>query len=358
MADARKLLMLVPYPIEALNNAPMVRAYNMYHALKEEMTTILIQGSKWQTILPEVKQILKKEDIGYVYIEAMASDLTLLDRLLLDHLRKKGALLFPFIRDLYWRFPGTLEPRESNSKIVTLKKIARGKLRLYGERELNYYLKNATALLFPSLLAADTIDFPEKYALPPAGDASRCLKPEIPKNKNITFVGGISPKMGIDILMKAMAIVVKECPEAHCTIVGHGNEEIINRWKSEKYVIFLTDKTYKDMPQILSDTYAVVIPCPRIPHNDFAMPLKLFDYMSFGRPIIATNCTAMANFIKENDIGVITDDNPESLAKGIIELLSNRDSAIKYGRNAFSAVKNKHSWKHRARQLTEIMQKY
>ena len=358
MANARKLLMLVPYSIETMNNAPKVRAYNMYNELKEEIPTILIQGSKWKRILSEIKQILKREDIGYIYIEAMGSDLTLSDWLFLNHLKRRGALLFPFIRDLYWRFPGTLKSKESNSKLGTLKKIARGKLHLYDERELNYYLRNATALLFPSLLVADTIDFLEKYALPPAGDAARCLNPEIPENKNIAYVGGISPKMGIDVLMKAMAIVVKECPDAHCTIVGHGDEEIINTWKGKDYVTFLTDKTYKDIPAILSTTYAVVMPLPRITYNDFAMPLKLFDYMSCGRAIIATNCTAQANFITGNNIGIITNDNPESLAKGILILLDNRDLAIKYGRNALSAIQNKHSWKHRARALIEIMQKY
>ena len=358
MAGNKKLLMLVPYSIDVMNSAPAVRAYNMYNALKEEMPATLICGSKWERALLELRQAFKREPVAYVYIEAMGSDLTLCDHLFLNCLKRRGVLLFPFIRDLYWRFPGMVNRKYSSSKVAAFKRSVRAHIRLYDEKELKYYLRNATALLFPSLLMADTIDFPKKYALPPGGDASRCLNPELPQNKNITFVGGISPKMGIDILMEAMAIVVKECPEAHCTIVGHGDEEIINRWKDKKYVTFLTNKIHKDIPEILSNAYAVAIPRPGIPHNNFAMPLKLFDYMSCARPIIATNCTAMANFITENDIGIITNDNPESLAKGILKLLNSRDLAIKYGRNALSAIQNKHSWKHSARALIEIMQKY
>jgi len=358
MKLAKKLLMLVPYSIDAMNNAPRVRAFNMYNALKEEMPTVLIQGGKWERMVAEVKQILKKEDIGYVYIEAMASDLSLFDRIFLNYLRRRHILLFPFIRDLYWRFPGSLEATEPKSKLAALKKMARGKLHLYDEKELDYYLKNAAALLFPDMLMADTVDFPDKYALPPAGDASRCLNPEIPENRNVTFIGGISPAMGIDILMNAMAIVVKECPDAHCTIIGRGDEEIIDRWKDRGYATFLANKTYKEIPDILASTYTTVIPRPRITHNNITIPLKLFDYMSCGRPIIATHCTAMANFIRENEIGIITEDNTESLARGIIELLTNRDLAVRCGRNALSAVKNKHSWKHRARELIRIMEMY
>ena len=369
MSSNIKLLMFVPYSIGRMDNAPKIRAYNMYHALKDIVDVTLvsrpipdqgilkslgskIKGVNWicstyGQMLSEIIQLIQKKEINCVYIEALASKLRNFDYIFLNALKKKNIPIFPFIRDLYWKYPGTLKQNKRTDKWFK-----------YCQREYEWYINNATALLFPSRIMADTVDFPDKYVLPPAGDVSRCLNQEIPENKNITFVGGISPKMGVDILMEAMEIVVKEHPDAYCTIAGHGDKEIINKWKNKNYVTFLTDKTYKDIPDILSNTYATVIPRPRIPHNDFAMPLKLFDYMSSGRPIIATNCTAQANFIKENDIGIVTDDSPESLAEGILKLLDNRNLAERYGKNAFFAIKNKHSWMHRAKELIRIVEKY
>ena len=249
-----KLLMFVPYSINRMDSAPSIRAYNLYHALKvcADVNVTLVSPPIWDSdtfksmfskingwdllfsiygrMLSAMIQWIKKRKIDYVYIEALATSLYRFDYIFLNALKKKDIPIFPYIRDLYWQYPGTLKPEKKWFK--------------YSQREYDWYLKNAAALLFPSKIMSDTVDFPEKYVLSPAGDASRCLNREIPDNKNITFIGGISPKMGIEILMEAMTIVVKEYPDAHCTIIGHGDKEIINKWKNKDYVTFITDKTY------------------------------------------------------------------------------------------------------------------
>ena len=367
MSGKHKLLMFVPYTINRMDSAPSIRAYNMYQALKvcADVNVTLVSPPMWNStafkaigskikgwdlifsiygrMLSETIQQIKKRKIDYVYIEGLATSLYRFDYIFLNALKKKGVPLYPYIRDLYWQYPGTLQYEKKWFK--------------YSQREYGWYRKNATALLFPSKLMSDTVNFPEKYVLPPAGDASRCLNREIPDTKNITCVAGLSPKLGIDILLDAMAIVIKAHPDAHCTIVGHGDRKYIEEGKNMGYVTFITDKAYEDIPRILANSYATVIPHPIIPHNDFAMPVKLFDYMSSGRPIIATNCAAQAKFIKENDIGIITDDNPESLAEGILKLLDNRALTVRYGENALLSLKNKHSWDHRAKELIRIMGK-
>ena len=368
MSSNTKLLMFVPYSINRMDSAPSIRAYNLYLALKDiaDVNVTLVSPPIWDSnafksmsfkikgwdflfsiygrMLSEMIHWIKKKKIDYVYIESLATSLYRFDYIFLNALKKKDIPIFPYIRDLYWKYEGTLKLEKKWFE--------------YSQREYDWYLKNATALLFPSKLMSDTIEFPEKYVLPPAGDASRCLNREISDNKNITFISGISPGIGIEILMKAMGIVINEYPDAHCTIVGRGDQEIIDKWENKDYVTFITDKTYKDIPDILSNTYATIIPHPRTPYNDFAMSFKIFDYMSSGRPIVATNCTEQAKFIKENDVGIITDDNPDSLAEGVLKLIENRDLAMRYGKNAFLAVKNKHSWEHRAKELIKIMEKY
>lgn len=368
MKGDTKLLMFVPYSTNRMNSAPCVRAYNMYHALKvcADVNVTLVSPPMWNStafksigskirgwdllfsiygrILSEMIQRIKKRKIDYVYIEGLATSLYSFDYVFLNALKKKNMPIFPYIRDLYWQYEGTLKPEKKWFK--------------YSQMEYDWYLKNATALLFPSKLMADTVNFLEKYVLPPAGDASRCLKSEIPDTKNITFISAISPMMGIDILMEAMEIVVTEHPDAHCTIVGRGDNEIIEKWKNKNYVTFATDKTYNDIPHILANTYAGVIPHPIMPYHDFGMPVKLFDFMSSGRPIVATKCSERTKFINDNDIGIITDDNPESLAEGILKLLDNRALAVRYGKNALLSVTNNHSWDHRAKELIRIMETF
>jgi glycosyltransferase involved in cell wall biosynthesis len=285
--------------------------------------------------------------IDYMYVEALASPLYFYDYRFMDFIKKNNVPIFPFIRDLYWKYPGSLKETRWNKAWFN-----------HCEDELQWYLKNATEMLFPSDEMTSAVDFENKSILPPAGDPSRCLDPHLPSEKTVTFVGGISQKMGIDILVKAMEIVIQEHPDAQCNIVGNGDMDIINHFSKKTYISHLPNRTYFDVPQILADSDLTVIPRPNIPHNDFAIPVKLFDYMSSGRPVVATNCQSTAKFIQNEQIGIVTEDNPGSLAEGITYMFDNPDIAQKYGDNALYSVKTKHSWKNRAESLLEIMSKY
>lgn len=368
MSSNIKLLMFVPYSIDRnrMNSAPSIRAYNMYHALKDVTDVTLLSRPTWGSVhviskirgwnwllstngrmLSEMALLTRKSEFDYVYIEAFGIKLFNFDYIFLNALKKKNILIFPFIRDLYWKYPGTMKQNKHTDKWSK-----------DCQREYNWYLKNSTALLFPTEIMVDTVDFPDKYALPPAGDTSRCSNEELPDTKNVLYLGDIFPRSGMDILMEAMKkYVLKEYPDASCTIVGTGDIEMINKWKHEKWLRLRTGN-YWDMPEIMSKAYLATIPRYTGGFLDIAIPLKLFDYMSAGRPIVATDCLATAKFIRETEIGIITQDTAESLAEGIIKLFDDPDLAKKMGRNAISAVRSKHSWKHRARELIRIMEKY
>lgn len=367
MSSNIKLLMFVPYSIDRnrMDSAPSIRAYNMYHALKDITDVTLLSRPTWGPVpviskirgwnwllstsgrmLSEIVQLIKKNEIDYVYIEAFGIKLLNFDYLFLNALKRKNIPVFPFIRDLYWKYPGTMKQNKQPDK--SSKDC---------QKEYDWYIKNSTALLFPTEIMADTVDFPEKYALPPAGDPSRCLSEELPDNKNIVYLGDIFPRSGMDILMDAMKkYVLKEHPEASCTVVGTGDVEMITKWRHEKWLRLRTGN-YWDMPEIMSRAYLATIPRYIGGFLDITIPLKLFDYMSAGRPIVATDCLATAKFIRETEIGIVTKDTAESLAEGIIKLFDDRDLAKKMGGNAISAVRSKHSWHHRAQRLIQIMER-
>ncbi|MDY0278035.1 MAG: glycosyltransferase [Acholeplasma sp.] len=369
MKELKHILFFVPYPIGPMNSAPKVRAYNIYKELSSISEVTLISGSLTgilsllypnrtdiknltnnNRITSEIKYFRDIEfinSIDYVYIESLASPLFFPDYKFLNLLKKKNIPIFPFIRDLYWKYPGSL-------KETLMRKFWYNRC----ENELEWYLKNASGMLFPSADMAEVVDFDNKFLLPPAGDPSLCINRQLPMNKNITFIGGISKKMGIDILSEAMDVVIKKHPDAHCTIVGNGDNNIIQEWCRKPYITHIPDLSYFDIPKILANSDIAVIPRPNIAHNGFALPVKLFDYMSSNRPIVATNCPSMAQFIINEEVGIITEDDPKPLAEGIIYLLDNPEIAQKYGNNAYNSIVTKHSWNQRAKSLLEVMNNF
>lgn len=354
-----RLLFFAPYQLTPMNNAPKIRAFNLYTSLRKYCDVTLIsrpdinfyQSTHLKKIphlilligqmINEFVQIIKNEHFDAIYIEAFASKLHFFDYIFLNIIKMKKIKIFSFIRDIYWKYPKYF-PRTKYEIINS-------------EKELNWYLTNCTGLIFPTIEMSNLFEFKKKYILPPGGDASRCINPKLPNNNNITYVGTISSQMGIDLLLKSMMLVRRKYPNSHCTIVGYGNDEIINKWKNKKFVTFLFNKKYTDIPKILSKTYITVLPFNITPYYNSAIALRLFDYMSSGRPIVATNCKTQQQFINNNKIGITTNDNLESFTNGLIKLIENRNLAEFYGKNGLSAIKKKHSWDHRAKYLIKII---
>ena len=341
-----QVLVFTPYSISKIDNAPTVRAWSMYKSLKGKVDTQLICGSFFKRMFREIVYLLRRKSPACVYIEALASKMFLPDYFFLGILRRRGSKIYPYIRDVYWKFPHFL-------KMGVRRRI----WNRYCRREMDWYNKNAQVLFFPSSSLADIVDFPRKELLPPGGDALRCGEVKLPLNKHIVYVGGIEKRMGPAILAGAMERVVDVYPDARCSIIGRGDLKLLDRWRSCKW-ISIYSLPYSEISGVLADAYVCVIPLEVAPYNDLTLPVKLFDYMSSGKPIVVTDCKEMADFVKNNKIGVVTEDNPDSLARGILRLLEDRSFAEECGRNALSLIHSEHSWDHRAEKLLEVINRF
>ena len=69
---------------------------------------------------------------------------------------------------------------------------------------------------------------------------------------------------------------------------------------------------------LLPDVVATAIPRPRSRYNDLALPIKLFDYLSYGRPLLVTDCTEQARVVTDADAGLVTRDDPAAMAEALV----------------------------------------
>ena len=106
---------------------------------------------------------------------------------------------------------------------------------------------------------------------------------------------------------------------------------------------------------LLPDVVASVIPRPRNAYNDLALPIKLFDYLSFGRPILVTDCIEQAAVVNQSGAGIVMGDDPEAMAAAMRRVVE----APEEQRRAWSAAAHDAaraaSWEHRARQIVDII---
>lgn len=83
-------------------------------------------------------------------------------------------------------------------------------------------------------------------------------------------------------------------------------------------------------------------------------PLKLFEYMSSKRPIVASVLPSIREILNENNAILVKPDDAVALAEGIRKALKNNGLADKISLQAFNDVKNM-TWSERAANIAEFI---
>jgi glycosyltransferase involved in cell wall biosynthesis len=76
-----------------------------------------------------------------------------------------------------------------------------------------------------------------------------------------------------------------------------------------------------------------------------ALPIKLFEYMAAGVPVIASDFPLWRGIVEDAECGICVDpENPNAIAKAINYLLTHPEEADEMGRNGRRAAESKYRW--------------
>ena len=114
-------------------------------------------------------------------------------------------------------------------------------------------------------------------------------------------------------------------------------------------VIFSGFVENRMVPMYLKAADVLLMPYTRdTPTYKWMSPLKLFEYIAAGRPIIATDLEPIKNKIENMETGIlIKEKSGKEIAKAIRLILNNKVLADKLSRNAERKAEN-YSWEKRA----------
>ncbi len=182
-----------------------------------------------------------------------------------------------------------------------------------------------------------------------------------PHDRNIIYIGQLYPWKGVDILIKAL----KEIPDAILTIVGGlAYEEDIYRLKKLAEEIGVKNRVqFKGfVPHRYIKKYLMTADVGIIPLTDnvmsryFTSPLKMFEYMSAGVPIAASDLPTIREVLIDHENAVLVKPgDSKDLAHGIKELLDDRELANKLSKKAYEDVKQ-YSWDMRAERIIKVLE--
>ncbi|MFC1757089.1 glycosyltransferase [Patescibacteria group bacterium] len=163
---------------------------------------------------------------------------------------------------------------------------------------------------------------------------------------------------GLDILFD----VVSKFRGTSFVFVGSGEKEDVERIKrkaSNLSDIFLTGhKPRKEIPLWLKSADVLVLTGTSKSEvsKHYTSPMKLFEYMASGRPIVASKIESFLDILNEENSVLVEADNPSAMFDGIGRVLGDQGLAKRISEKAFRDVQN-YTWQKRAERVINFIKK-
>lgn len=165
----------------------------------------------------------------------------------------------------------------------------------------------------------------------------------------VGFLGTLKPWHGVSVLIQAWAVLRDRGYRTRLLIVGDGPEYTtlhadIEKLGLSEYVRFTGAVLPEQVPEWLGQMDIAVAPYPNMERFYFS-PLKIYEYMAAGLPIIATNVGHLATVVEHDYNGLLVEaENPEKMADSIASLLANPKKTQRLAEAARLTAEQHHSW--------------
>ena len=114
----------------------------------------------------------------------------------------------------------------------------------------------------------------------------------------------------------------------------------------------------KSVKSVMSESLAGIVTFhPHLNHIE-SQPNKMFEYMSAGLPVIASNFPLWKSIIEGNKCGICVDPKkPDQIANAIDFLFENPKIAISMGENGKKSIMKKYNWSIEEKKLIKLYEK-
>ncbi|WP_419662178.1 hypothetical protein Dvar_26260 [Desulfosarcina variabilis str. Montpellier] len=181
----------------------------------------------------------------------------------------------------------------------------------------------------------------------------------------VTYIGVVTRNRGLDTVIKSLKNLNGEFTnKIRFQIIGSGNylenlKELTTSLNLEDIVLFKGYLPYEKIPEALMDSDCFISPLPNRPEWEVSSPIKIFEYIACGRPIILTPIAAH-KVIQNTNCSIIWTNgfNSEDFKLAFEYTYKNRIKMRKSAKSLSSNYQRIFSWNYQANKLYTFLKRF
>jgi len=191
----------------------------------------------------------------------------------------------------------------------------------------------------------------------------RRLGVETDPQERIVYLGAMARARGLLEVLDGFSRVVDRHPSWQLDLIGpyrppSFEKELRNLAHDrgiESNVNFVGSVPFQDKDRLLARAAIGIVTFLPNANNTSCLPNKLFEYMSMGLPVIASDFPLYREVIEPYQCGLIVDPtDPEAIAGAMGHLIARPEQARQMGRNGRLAVVERYNWQSESHKLLAV----
>ena len=174
------------------------------------------------------------------------------------------------------------------------------------------------------------------------------------------FVGSLRPWHGVEVLPALLDRLVSRYPDLRLVMVGDGplrgklERELRERCLARSAVL-TGSLPHEEVAALIHQFDVALAPYSRPDHDFYFSPLKLFEYMACGVPVVAAALGQIEEVVRDGETGLLYPaGQQDALLAACERLLSDPDLRRRLGMIAAKEIHNHYTWDNNAERVVEL----
>ena len=173
--------------------------------------------------------------------------------------------------------------------------------------------------------------------------------------KLCVYAGRVEEVAGAETILETAKLLQHE-KKIKFMIVGEGNPDMVNKLSKCSNIILPGRVPKEDIPKYLAAADCVFVPFPDNVACHGISPLKLFEALAMGKPVVASAISGIKEAVYDDPNVILVSNDPNRWAAAVLELIEDGEKLSQKGQNSREAVRQKYDFDHLATVFDQVIE--